>query len=295
MTLNQLQYFQTVARCENYHLAAAKLYISQPSLSKSINALEKELGITLFERVGRGIALTKSGMLFLEYAERILNDCDIALYKMKELSNAGGRIDAGYVFPLADSYIPQAVKAFLAQNTEEKITFSFTQDVTAGILSGIRTGRLDVGFCAYEECAGEVEFFPVLRQEMVMIVPENHPLAGQREVSFTELAHYPVIGYHRSSVLNGYIRQACRRLEIQPEIVCECPDEHAIQAMVRAGFGIALVSGLGVSESGGIRVLRLSDISLPYQTYMVWLRDRYQIPAVRRLIDFMKQRVNLPD
>lgn len=75
MTLNQLKYFQAVARTMNFRAAAEELYISQPSLSRSIDTLEHELGVVLFERTGRHIALTGSGRLFLEYTNRILDEC----------------------------------------------------------------------------------------------------------------------------------------------------------------------------------------------------------------------------
>ena len=71
MTLNQILYFQKVARLENYHQAAEELYISQPSLSRSMAAIESELGVALFEKKGRGVTLTKAGKLFLEHADRI--------------------------------------------------------------------------------------------------------------------------------------------------------------------------------------------------------------------------------
>ena len=74
MTLNQILYFRKVARLENYHQAAEELYISQPSLSRSMAALESELGITLFEKKGRGVVLTNAGRLFLEHAEAIAED-----------------------------------------------------------------------------------------------------------------------------------------------------------------------------------------------------------------------------
>ena len=113
MTFNQIQYFQKVARLENYHQAAEELYISQPSLSRAIASLETELGVFLFEKKGRGVVLTKAGRVFLEYAERILAECDAATAKMQELATGSGKIDIGYVFPLAGHYIPHKVKKFL--------------------------------------------------------------------------------------------------------------------------------------------------------------------------------------
>lgn len=289
MTLNQMHYFQVVARTENFRAAAEELYISQPSLSRSIDSLEKELGVLLFDRTGRGIVLTKSGRLFLEYVNRILEECDIAVYKMKELSSSGGRIDIGYVFPLANYYIPHKVRTFLDQPGNERITFGFTQNRTSSIIRDIKKGLLDIGFCAYVEYEEELVFTPVLKQEMVIITPLDHPLAANDTVSVRELENYPVIGYDRISGLGGYTNRLYRNLDIKPDILCECADENAIQALVREGFGIALVARVDVLNENEIKILRLSDVELTHYVNMVWLRNHYQMPAIKRFIDFMKE------
>lgn len=292
MTLNQLQYFQTIARTENYHLAAEELYISQPSLSRSIAALEKELGILLFEKSGRGISLTKSGRLFLEYVDRILDECQIAIYKMKQLSSAGGRIDIGYVFPLANSYMPHMARAFLGIEENKSVTFSFHQDQTSSIIAGIKKGQLDVGFCSFVDYEPDLDFFPILSQEIVMIVPTDHALAQYDEISIMELCNYPVIGYNRFSGLGSYTRDLYRRLNIHPDIVCECPDENAIMALVSEHFGIAITAMADCLTPSKVHILKLSDVSLSHQVFMVWLKNHYQIPAITRFLDFMKKQSN---
>lgn len=295
MTLNQLKYFQTVARLENVRAAAEKLYVSQPSLSRSVDSLEKELGVMLFERSGRGIVLTKAGRLFLEYADRILEECDIAIYKMKELSSSGGRIDIGYVFPLANYYIPHKVRTFLDKPGNENVIFGFTQNRTSDILRGIKSGQIDVGFCAYKDNEEALEFFPIIRQEMVIIVPIGHPLAGSGSVSVRELVNYPVIGYDRFSGLGGATRRLYRDLGINPNIICECPDENAIQALVRENFGIALVADVDMLNEEEISTLHVNDAELTHYVNMVWLRHHYQMPAIKRFIDFMKGESNIGD
>ena len=289
MTLNQLHYFQTVARTENFRAAAEELYISQPSLSRSIDSLEKELGVMLFERTGRGISLTKSGRLFLDYVNRIIEECDIAVYKMKELSSSGGRIDIGYVFPLANYYIPHKVRTFLDTPGNESVTFGFTQNRTSSIIRDIKKGLLDVGFCAYAEGEEDLEFVPILRQEMVIITAMDHPLAEKEELSIRELENYPVIGYDRILGLGGYTNRLYRNLGIKPDIICECSDENAIQALVREKFGIALVAMVNVLAKANIKIHRVSDVDLVHYVNMVWLRNHYQMPAIRRFIDFMKE------
>ena len=287
MTLNQLRYFQAVARLQNFRAAAEELYISQPSLSRSIDSLEDELGVVLFERAGRGIALTGSGRLFLEYTNRILDECDIAIYKMKELSSTGGCIDIGYVFPLANYYIPHKVRSFLDIPGNEHVTFGFTQNRTSSIIKDIKSGKLDVGFCAYSDNEEEIEFVPILKQEMVIITSNEHPLADKDELSIKELGRYPVIGYDRVSGLGGYTNRLYRNMGIKPDILCECSDENSIQALVREQFGIALVAKVDILNKNYLKIHKVSDAELIHYVNIAWLKNHYLMPATKRFIDFM--------
>ena len=287
MTLNQLRYFQAVARLQNFRAAAEELYISQPSLSRSIDSLEDELGVVLFEKSGRGIALTGSGRLLLEYANRIIEECDIAIYKMKELSTSGGRIDIGYVFPLANYYIPHKVRSFLNMPGNEHVTFGFTQNRTSSIIRDIKNGKLDVGFCAYSENEEELEFVPLMKQEMVIITSLEHPLADRDDLSIRELANYPVIGYDRISGLGGYTNRLYKNVGIKSDIVCECSDENSIQALVREQFGIALVARVDILNEKYLKIHHVSDADLVHYVNVVWLKNHYLMPATKRFIDFM--------
>ena len=291
MTLNQIYYFQTVARYENYRKAAEELYISQPSLSRSIASLESELGVLLFEKNGRGVNLTKGGKLFLEYADRIIDECEIAKNKMKEMASDGGKIDIGYVFPLASHYIPHNVRDFLNKKENKNVTFNFFQNHTSAIAKKVRSGELDVGFGGYID-KEEFEFFPVLSEEMVLITPKGHELESYKKVSIQELRNYPVIGYDRESWLGNYTKQLYRRLAFQPNIVVECPDEHSIVALVSEDFGIALVPAIEEINENRVNIHRFDDIELMHHTFMFWMRDRYQLPAVERFIKYMKQKAS---
>ena len=289
MTLNQIYYFQTVARYENYRKAAEELYISQPSLSRSIASLESELGVLLFEKNGRGVNLTKGGKLFLEYADRIIDECEIAKNKMKEMASDGGKIDIGYVFPLTSHYIPHNVRDFLNKKENKNVTFNFFQNHTSAIAKKVRSGELDVGFGGYID-KEEFEFFPVLSEEMVLITPKGHELESHKKVSIQELRNYPVIGYDRESWLGNYTKQLYRRLAFQPNIVVECPDEHSIVALVSEDFGVALVPAIEEINENRVNIHRFDDIELMHHTFMFWMRDRYQLPAVERFIEYMKQK-----
>ena len=289
MTLNQIVYFQTVARCQHFRLAASELNISQPSLSRSISNLEDELGIVLFERKGRTVTLTKYGRIFLEHADRILNDVALAEKQMKRLAGSSGHVDIAYVFPLAAWYIPHMVRQFLAGGSNEKISFNFHQTNTYEMVNGLKAENYDVIFGAYVEDEPGIQFVPILKQEMIIITPLGHPLASKENVSLKDLEGYPGIGYDRNSGLGKFTLRTYASYSLQPNIICESPDENAIASLVAEDFGIALIADVDILEHFQLEKLHLTDISLQHTVYMGYLRDHYQIPAVRSFISFIKK------
>lgn len=288
MTLNQLIYFQKVATLENYHHAADELYISQPSLSRSMASLEEELGIVLFKKEGRGVVLTKAGHLFLEHANKILSDCDIAKNKMQEISGSGGKIDIGYVFPLAGYYIPHNVRNFLTQAENEKVVFNFWQNHTPAIAKKVRSGELDVGFggCLIKD---DLEYFPLIDQKMVIITPKGHELQGKDSVPLDALGRYPVIGYDKDCWMGIHLRALYKKYGITPNIVVECPDEYSILALVRENFGIALMPRMDILDNAtDICIHEITNFDIGHQIFMFWSKDVYHLPAVERFISYMK-------
>ena len=289
MTLNQIIYFQKVARLENYHLAAEELYISQPSLSRSMASLEQELCVQLFEKRGRGVNLTKAGRLFLEYADRIVEDCQVAMDKMGELASDGGRIEIGYVFPLAGQYIPGTVKRFLEQPENKRVVFGFWQNHTSAIAEKVKSGELDIGFGGCIEKEG-MEHFPILNQEVVIVTPPGHELEGETEVPLQLLDRYPVIGYDQASWMGTHTKYLYQKYGVHPDIIAECPDEYSILAMVKQNFGIALMPRTDfLAGENQVNVHLLKDLSIYHQVFMFWMKDRYRLPAVERFIQYIKE------
>lgn len=289
MTLNQIFYFQTVARCQHFRLAASELNISQPSLSRSIANLEEELGIVLFDRKGRTVALTKYGRIFLEHADRILSEVQAAEKQMKKLAGNEGHVDIAYVFPLAARYIPHTVRQFLEKSKNEKISFNFHQSYTREMITGLKSDQYDVIFGAYVENEPEIQFVPIMYQEMIIITPLGHPLAEKRDPVLKDLEDYPIMGYDRTSGLGGFTNRIYASYSVRPRIVCESPDENAIASLVAENFGIALVADVEALDHFPLEKLHLTDVNLRHTVYMAYMKDRYQIPAVRNFISFIKK------
>lgn len=287
MTLNQLVYFQTVARYQHFHRAAEELNISQPSLSRSVATLEEELRIVLFERQGRNVRLTKYGRVFLEHTEKILKDVAVARTQMQQLSGNEGHVDIAYVFPLAAHYIPHMVRRFLKKEKNKNVTFSFHQLHTAPLIEGLKSEKYDIIFGSYVENEPLVQFIPIIHQDMVIITPWDHPLARRGKATLQDLAEYPIIGYDRTSGLGKYTRRLYAIHGLAPDIICESPDENAISALVEEAFGIALVTDVEEIHERNVHILKVEDENLVHTVYMAYLKDRYMIPAVKNFIHFI--------
>ncbi len=289
MTLNQLTYFYKAATLEHFNLAAEQLHISEPSLSRSIHSLEDELGLTLFEKRGRNITLTKAGKLFLFHTEKILSDVSAAELKMKELSSDGGHIDIAYVAPLARKFIPGMVRSFLKQKENKNVVFNFYQNYTAKNLQGLKSGAVDLIFGSYVENEPTIEFVPISKQAMVVILPIDHPLAKYDVLDHHVFSQYPVAGYDHSSGLGRYTSSYFAEHDITPDIICESPDENSIASFVAEDFGIALVADVHAIHREDIVIRPLiPEETFYHQVYMAYQKDIYQLPAVQRLINFIK-------
>lgn len=289
MTLNQLGYFYQAAVLQHFNQAAEKMNISEPSLSRSISSLEDELGVTLFEKRGRNVILTKAGEIFLEHAMQILDDVKRAENKMHHLATDGGHIDIAYVSPLAREYIPRTVRNFLSLEQNKNITFNFNQDITSVNIEGLKKGAYDLIFGSYSANEPNIEFVPIIKQEIVAILPAGHPLSRKEALQAADFADYQVLGYNRHSGLGKYTRSFFKEHGIAPNFICESPDENGIASLVAQGFGIALVADVDTIYRDEICIRPLiSSESFSHTVYMGYMRGKYQLPAVQRFIAFVR-------
>lgn len=293
MTLNQLIYFQKIAQFQHFRQAALDLNLSQPSLSRSMDALEQELGIPLFEKSGRNVLLTKYGRIFLEHVDRILDEVHTAEKKMHYLTADGGHIDIAYVSPLANHYIPHTVRSFLNLPENKNVTFSFSQAHTNDLVRGLKNDQYDVIFGAYVEDQPSIKFTPILKQNMMIITSLKHELSQEPELPFHILKEYPVIGYDQNSGLGQYTKKLYRQHHMKPDLVIDCPDEYSIAALVAEDFGIAIVADVDTIRDAKIAKIPIAGESIVHTVYMAHLKDKYMIPATKRFVRFIKSNSNL--
>ena len=206
MTLTQLRYVVAVAEAGSISAAAARLFISQPSLSKSVGELEAEMGVRIFERSARGVRETEEGTRFLSYARQVVEQAD--LLESQYLHGTPPR----RVFAVSSQHYAFVVNAFVELVRElgrEKYEFSLREETTAGIIDDVRTQRSELGVIYRshfnrEVIAGavsraELKFEPLFTARPHVFVSRRSPLAGRESVTLEDLAPFPRLTYDQGA------------------------------------------------------------------------------------------------
>ncbi len=196
MNLSQLYYFRKLAELQHYTRAAKELFITQPTLSGSISSLEQELGVSLFQKAGRNVELTKYGAEFLEYVNASLEQLDKGIAIMKGYSGEGdgGAIDLGCIITLQADYLPRLLKGY-ADVSDRKTDFNINQKPSQDLLAGVVEGKHDVAFCAFDEVGANLERIPVVEQQLVVSMSPDNPLASKEFVTPEDLRDASLISY----------------------------------------------------------------------------------------------------
>jgi DNA-binding transcriptional LysR family regulator len=242
--LRHLRYFVVAAEELHFARAAERLGISPPSLSQQIQALEGDLGVRLFARTKRSVALTEAGRRFLNEARATLRQAEQAAEVAKQAARGEiGRIEVGYVTSASClGLIPTVVAAFREENPWVELQLHRMETVRQ--LSALAQGHIDVGFLRPPlRYPSGLSGSLVWKQPFVVALPERHPFASEKSIRIGALAQEALIA---SSVelelgFGGLIHEIAADGKFTPRIVSRAPDILTILTLVAAGAGIAFV------------------------------------------------------
>ena len=179
MNYNYLRYFSVLAQLEHYTLAAARLGISQPSLSSAIHHLEDELGgVRLFEKVGRNIRLTEEGRYYRERVDAVLKELEVATMTLRESKiSAPVPIRLGVVSGTVEGTVAEEIAAYLQQNT--RVRFMLTESSAEELMDMVRQEKLDMAIVDTTNRDRTLHFRKLCRRNFYAALPADHPLAQQ--------------------------------------------------------------------------------------------------------------------
>ena len=286
MNLDYLRYFVKLAEVRHYTRAAEQLCITQPSLSHAIRLLEAELGVPLFEKAGRNTTLTRFGEEFLDCARQTLSTLDQGVASLRRGAQGEGLIRLGFLRPLGIEYIPRLAARFLEANPGKKLRFDFHTDRTQGLLDGLLARNYDLVFCSRPAPELGLTAVPVTRQDLVLIAPKDHPLAGQHSVDLAEALPYPQVYFAKGSGLREVVDGLFAAVGGAPRIAYETEEDQVIAGLVAQGFGIAVVPYMDLLLKLDLAILQIS--APPYQRdfFLVTNDALYLSPTARNFRAF---------
>ena len=299
MEIRHLRYFVAVAYKRHFTHAAESLLIAQPALSQQIQALERELGVTLFERTSRQVRLTPAGEALLVHAEGILAEAEQAYVEMQAFAGVTrGRVKLGLLQSLGAYRLSSLLARFHAQHQE--IEMVLHEDVTEQLIEKVKVGQLDVALIHVID-----DIFPlnipdsqmitesIAKEQVLLVVAPNHPLAHQPHVSAKELEHEPFILFKPGSGLRQVMVHLSLIGDFTPHILFESGDIGTVRALTAEGLGMSVLPQ-SVVEAPGKEVAKVNLFPLLpcRKVVVVWHQRIAHSPAATAFLTFLRKDID---
>lgn len=272
MQLLQLQYFLTVARTEHMSHAALHLNITQSSLSKTIAKLEDELGVPLFDRNGKKISLNSYGKYYakeVEKALRILQNAQEELQEMADIEE-----DQVSISVMSSTILPPVFKSFYERRPNVRIYQSILPDTVAK--ERLISGEIELCVSNTPITGPDIEWLPVLKERLDLIVPINHRLAEYDEIDLLEAKNERFIGYKSGLESVSMFEQCCLQAGFSPNIVFEGTEMSIVLQLVNEGQGITFYpqySFLG-EQLTNTKIIHLKNNHCYQMVGFAWLKSK---------------------
>jgi DNA-binding transcriptional LysR family regulator len=286
MELNQLEYFKTLASLCNFTAAAHAISISQPALSRSIRRLEEELGVPLFDRVGKSVYLTKYGETFLAFAARSLSEIENGRQAISALSApTQGIVNLGFLPSFGTYLVPEIIRQ--SSSLFPKIQFTLTQNSSDSLIKMLSDGKLDLLLCSTSFENHAIRFELLCTEELYIVVPKTHRLAARGEISLAEIAAEPFIAFKPQYLLRTISEKFFAAMNIAPQINFEGDEILTVASLVAAGLGVAMIPHTVGLEHLDIVFLKVRAPKCARPIGLAWNGERFLSPVAKKIRRFI--------
>lgn len=287
--LRQLKYFLAVSKELHFTKAAEKLNISQPSLSQQIRALEHELGMPLFDRIGKKISLTEAGKILLLHTKTIFREIEQARSAIQDLNGLQhGSLTIGSLLTVVNYLLPPAILNFnkLYPNIELSVLGLRTGDIREKLLQN----ELDIGITFLPVQDKEIVSLPLYKSELTLVVPTGHTLTERSHISIVELQDYPLILLPKNFFLTELITSHCQQFDFTPKPILEISTMESLVQMVSKGMGITVLPKpyIDFLQNTNIQALKIKDPTPTIDIGLIYRKDKYMCAATQAFIEQLK-------
>ncbi len=248
LNLNQLRFFYEAARCQNFTMAAQKLFVSQPAVTAQIKQFEDQTSLKLFQKRGRKVYLTDEGKTLFEYVKRIFDyevQVEHIVEEMKKLKR--GILRLGTTKTYARYFMPLVLSSF--SETYPQVKIFLGEGSSLDIMQSLLNFQNEIALIANVEDDPRIHFIPFSQEKLVLILAENHPLGEKESLLIEELAREPLIMKETGSATRKMINELFMREGLNPNILMETGNTEFIKQVVQRGEGISfLVRSAVLSE-----------------------------------------------
>ena len=272
MQLHQLRYALAVGKQRSFSRAAEVIPVSVASVSGAIRDLEKELGVSLFERTTRSVRPTPAGELFLEHASKVVAEVEATLRDMESYrSTRSAAVVLGTTPSVVARNLPVLLESF--QRGHPNVELRLVESNSAHLIDLLRARKVDIALHTGppKVLPEDVEAWEIDRGETGIALAPTHPLASRETLELSSIAEMPMVISTPGHALREIALEVCQRAGVHPPIALETAVPDTIYSFVRAGLGFTIVSRSRAAAMG-LSFVRCIPQPLPRILSLVWLR-----------------------
>ncbi|WP_145133172.1 LysR family transcriptional regulator [Paenibacillus sp. Y412MC10] len=287
MDIRQLKYFVAIAEEGKITTAAKKLNIAQPPLSKQLKQMEDELGVVLFDRNNKSLHLTLEGERLLLRAKELLNKLDETMVEVQELrKGASGILSVGSNLYCASLILSKVVDI---REKNPGLTFKVWEGETIHLIKMLSKRQIEIAITNSPITEKSISQRNLESDPYVLVLPEKWTWSGSEQCRLEEIIDLPLILLRPNYGLGAYgqIVNEFQRLDLEPNILCECQELIMLLGLVSSGFGATILplSLLSLHSLGGLRVIQLKDQTLISEPKVIWRKHSYLSKAAKEFLE----------
>jgi DNA-binding transcriptional LysR family regulator len=278
MELDTIRAFLAVAEGQTVTEAAERAHRTQPSVSRALARLEREVGTPLFQRAGRGLILTPAGRELARHAHDTIEAYDRGVRSVQDITSPdAGFVPVAFLHTLGTWLIPELIRGFRAERPH--VRFDLRQHGDAGLVEDLVGGVVDLAVTGDRPEGPHLEGERLFLEPLRLVVPSDHRLAGRTTARLSDVAEEPFIVLKPGFSLRAVTEDLCREAGFEPHIAFEGEEVETMRGLASAGLGVALVPEPRSTVAPITPHLRVTDVRAAREIGLAWVRDRSLPPA----------------